>query len=321
MFITTRQESTTGQVRKRYRNLRRGRHRSPLVLCQTMKECPNREKKFPGQCKTQLPIYPGFQYPGTAFCMEYTWCPIFGQGGYGSTVEDLDWNKLEALELEFSTYINWFPWQAGAKAFSNTKKIKLDELLKEAGIKTKDLKAIKEKGCVIYAKFAYGTYKKPCNTAANCEPQLRVVRLDQKPNEGFKLRRSNYYRGNGTVASQKREMRDVHRQYGIRVVTTASGHGETFSITACLLQISLALAMAKLIYFAADIFVIYLSIRFLKYRAFKFDDTPDFGDIKEAEEAKKIDALAGKKGKKSRKNRARFIPAAHGIKEESDDEG
>ena len=286
-----------------------------------MKECPNNQKIFPGQCKTKLPIYPGFQYPGTKFCMEYTWCPIFGQGGYSSTVEDLDFKQLAPLELEFTTHIEWFPWQLSGTAFSNTKTIKLDKLLKDAGIKPAEMKSVQEKGAIIYVKFSYGTHKEPCSTAAKCEPQIRVQRLDMKPNEGFKLRRSNYYRGNGTVASQKREMRDVHRQYGIRVVTTASGHGETFSITACMLQVALALAMAKLCYFVADVFVIYLSLKAFKYRAFKFEETPDFGDLKEAEEAKKIDAQAGKKSKKSRRNRARFIPAAHGIKEESDDEG
>lgn len=125
----------------------------------------------------------------------------------------------------------------------------------------------------------------------------------------------------------RREVRDVSVVHGIRIVATASGHGVTFSISASILQIASALAMWQLVYFAADIFTVYLNFSespswslcalpdtffadFLAYRRFKYAETPDFGDLKEQAEAKKIDAQAGKKTKRPRRNRARVKASA-----------
>lgn len=72
IFITTYTASTVGQV---------------------MKPCPDKDSTFPA-CKTKKPIYSGglqlqrndgdrcaagLKYPSTTHCMEYTWCPKFGQ--------------------------------------------------------------------------------------------------------------------------------------------------------------------------------------------------------------------------------------------------
>jgi len=51
--------------------------------------------------------------------------------------------------LEFTTHIEWFPWQLSGTAFSNTKTIKLDKLLKDAGIKPAEMKSVQEKGASI----------------------------------------------------------------------------------------------------------------------------------------------------------------------------
>ena len=56
-------------------------------------------------------------------------------------------------------------------------------------------------------------------------------------------------------------MRDMARTFGIRIIATAVGHGETFSITACTLQVASALSMWQLVYFVADIFTVWLNLR------------------------------------------------------------
>jgi hypothetical protein len=200
---------------------------------------------------------------------------------------------------------------------STTKIIKVKALLAMAGVK--DVKAIMETGAVVYVKFSYGTAAMPCATAGECVPGMRAIRLDVSKGmmrPGFKMRRSNYYRGNGTAISAKREMRDVSRVFGLRIVSGTSGHGETFSLYACLLQIACALAMAKMVYFVADIFTIYLNLKAFKYYAFKYEATPDFGDLKEAAEAAKVDKLANKKTKRPRRNRARVKASGEESEEE-----
>jgi len=54
-----------------------------------------------------------------------------------------------------------------------------------------------------------------------------------------------------------------------------------------------------------------------KYYAFKYEKTPDFGDLKEAAENAKIDKQANKKGKRPRRNRARVRAG----EEEEEEEG
>jgi len=293
IFITTRSVETTGQV---------------------MKECANKESKFPA-CPKKLPIYPGLKYPGTEHCMEYTWCPKFGQGGEASTDEVLDGKGLGELELEFNLFLNWFPHSTPETYIAQTKKATVKDILKQAGIK--DISTITETGCIIYATFNFGTASKACGTGdANCEPVMKVMRIDEEPSVGFKYRRTHYYRGNSTTSAKAKEMRDMARTFGIRIIATAVGHGETFSITACTLQVASALSMWQLVYFVADIFTVWLNLRMMEYTAFKYAKTPDFGDLKEAEEAKKIDAQANKKTKRPRRNRARLLGGGEEEEEE-----
>jgi len=191
--------------------------------------------------------------------MEYTWCPIFGQGG-SSFTEILNAQQIGDLDLDFNLHLSWFPDSDPQKFLSNQKQVKVKSLLASAGIK--DINTVASDGCVIYVKFHYGTSAAPCPTGDNCVPNMSVVRLDKNP-PGFKMRRSNYYRGNGTVASQSREMRDVSRVFGIRVIAQVSGRGETFSLTMAMLQIACALAMAQCVYIAADVFTIFLNLKAL----------------------------------------------------------
>lgn len=290
IFLTTRVVSTTGQ---------------------TMKECPDKTTKFP-QCKSALPIYPGLKYPKTDYCMEYTWCPKFGQGGAASTDELLNSEELSELELKVNLFMHWFPLSDPETFIAKSLKIKVKDALAKAGIA--DLKAIQETGCVIYLKYSFGTAETSCNTADDdCEPDLEVVRLDDA-STGFKYRRTQYYRGNGTIP---KEMRDMSRMFGIRIVATVSGHGETFSLVAAMLQLASMFAMWQLVYFVADIFAVWpLNLYFLTYRELKYEETPDFGDLKEAAEAAKIDAAANKKGNRPRVNRARVKSSGE---EEEDD--
>jgi len=292
-FIPTRVQRTTGQ---------------------TMKACPDKTSKFP-DCKKKMPIYSGLKYPGSQNCMEYTWCPKFGQGGVDSTQEDLDSEMLGEVELVFNLHLNWFPLEQPAKFVSHSAKMKLSEIMKLAEIK--DIAEVQKTGCVIYTQFSFGSATKACGTADKCEPELQVLRLDDpkdKDTEGFRMRRATYYRGNGTLP---KEMRDVSRVFGIRIVATASGYGETFSVLNATLQVASCLAMWQLVYFVADLFCIYLNLKALKYYPEKFVQTPDFGKLKAQEEAAKIDAQANQKGKRPRRNRARL--KASGEEEEEEE--
>lgn len=288
IFITTHTASTVGQV---------------------MKPCPDRDSTFPA-CKTKKPIYSGLKYPSTTHCMEYTWCPKFGQGGASSTSELLDGTELNNVALDFKLFINWFPNDDPDTIKSQTMQMTLKEVLAAAGIQ--DIETVAETGCIVYLKFSFGTHEESCSTAKDCKPTLKGVRLD-KNSGGFKYQRTRYYRNATTT---QKEVRDVSEVHGIRIVATASGHGVTFSISASILQIASALAMWQLVYFAADIFTVYLNFNFLAYRRFKYVETPDFGDLKEQVEAKKIDAQAGKKTKRPRRNRARVKASG----EEEEDE-
>lgn len=263
---------------------------------QTMKPCPNKDLACPAECKTELPIFPGTCYPHTEFCMEYNWCPLFGQGGDKSTEELI--TGVDEFELDFMVTMNFEgPDDPSAVAVKHHK-MTVAELLKEVDVTYADVQST---GIIIYAKLQWGTASDPCSMSADCEVTLEAVRMDKEP-VGFYYRQSNYYRGNGTLP---KEYRDVSRTYAIRVIASSSGYGVAFSFVDAMLQVASAFAMFALSYVIADFFVVWLNFRREKYIEFKIEETPDISDLKEKQAAAKIDAQTNKKSRRPRVNRAR----------------
>eukprot|EP00658_Telonema_sp_P-2_P009863 TRINITY_DN1367_c0_g1_i1.p1 TRINITY_DN1367_c0_g1~~TRINITY_DN1367_c0_g1_i1.p1 ORF type:complete len:449 (+),score=99.87 TRINITY_DN1367_c0_g1_i1:71-1417(+) len=262
---------------------------------QIMAPCPNKETACPDDCKTDLPIYPGLCYPQTDFCMEFNWCPLFGQGGEKST-EDLI-EGVDDFELDFMATMA-FDQSDLKKVVVQHVKMKVSELLKKVGV---SYASIQSTGITLYTRLQWGTAESPCDSDAGCEIDMQVVRMDENP-KGFYFRQSTYYRGNGTLP---KEYRDVSRTYGIRVVASSNGYAVSFSMTNAMLQVACAFSMFALAYVVADIFVVFLNTRASKYTELKVEETPDISDLKEKQEAAKIDQATNKKSRRPRINRAR----------------
>lgn len=261
---------------------------------QEMKPCPNKMLNCPGQCKTELPISPGICYPRTTHCMEFNWCPLFGQAGDKSTEELIE--GVDQFELDFMATMT-FDVNQPKKVAVKHHTIQLFDLLKQADL---TYSQIQSTGVVLYVKLQWGTASEPCGADADCDMALTVVKL--KTDDGFHFQNSIYSRGNETLP---KEYRDVSRTYGVRLIATSSGYATTFSVVDAVLQVASAFAMFALSYTIADIFVVFLNTRAAKYIEMKIEETPDLSDLKDKQEAAKIDAQTNKKGRRPRINRAR----------------
>lgn len=263
---------------------------------QSMRPCPNKLKACPGECTTKPPIYPGLCYPSTQFCMEFNWCPLFGQAGDSST-EDLIMG-VDDFQLDFMATMT-FDVHKPSSVVVKHHKISVKDILKLARL---EYSQIQKKGVVLHARLQWGTSDQPCSSDGECDLDFKVVKMDDKDDSGFQFRQSTYYRGNGTLP---KEYRDVSRIYAIRILATSSGYATQFSLVDAMLQVASAFAMFALSYVIADIFVVWLNFRRDKYIERKIEETPDLSDLKEKQEAAKIDAQTNKKGRRPRVNRAR----------------
>lgn len=267
---------------------------------QTMQPCPNKESSCPAECTTNLPIYPGICYPKTEYCMEYNWCPLMGQGGAFSTDELIE--GIEDFELTFTTTMNFDRMNPLQSTAVKETKMKVSELLNET---SSGFSAIQSTGVVIWVRLQWGTATAPCTKDGDCEPQINAVVLEEKT-PGYSYRKSNYYRGNGTMP---KEYRDVSQVYGIRVLASSTGYATGFSIVNTMLQVACAFAMAALAYVIADLFVVWLNFRRSDYIKYKIEETPDLNELKRKAEEDAVDAQVNKKGgSRPRKNKARQPP-------------
>eukprot|EP00656_Telonema_subtile_P000469 TRINITY_DN10213_c0_g1_i3.p1 TRINITY_DN10213_c0_g1~~TRINITY_DN10213_c0_g1_i3.p1 ORF type:complete len:452 (-),score=60.46 TRINITY_DN10213_c0_g1_i3:3-1358(-) len=263
---------------------------------QSMKPCANKLKACPGQCSTDLPIYPGLCYPSTSYCMEFNWCPLFGQAGEQST-EDLI-QGVDAFELDFMATMT-FDVHKPSSVVVKHHKTTVKQILKLANLQYSDIQA---DGVVLHARLQWGTSSEPCSFDGNCDLGIQVTQMDDQDESGFNFRQSTYYRGNGTLP---KEYRDVSRIHAIRILATSSGYATKFSLVDAVLQVASAFAMFAMSYVIADIFVVWLNFRRDKYIELKIEETPDLSDLKDKQEAAKIDAQTNKQARRPRVNRAR----------------
>mmetsp|Transcript_55039 Transcript_55039/g.144754 ORF Transcript_55039/g.144754 Transcript_55039/m.144754 type:complete len:386 (+) Transcript_55039:178-1335(+) len=214
------------------------------------------------------------------YCNEPTWCSEGEPEVYELEVSGLQiWVKssIQFIMRDKSTFMystdrnKPFP-EKGYNIFS------VRDLLMQCKPVPVRYEEISELGCAIEVQFLWN-----CNVARGadrCDPEIQAKRLDvlfDPQNIGFSYRHADY------ISADERML---HEKRGVRIFLRTTGRGEKASVSAFILKAATTTSLLSIADILADIMLLYFFTHRKKFKARKYEVSPDFSDYMEKLKAK-----------------------------------
>lgn len=236
-------------------------------------------------CPLNLPISEGVCDEG--LCKELGWCPPVDLADEENT-SVMQYEGTENLVVWIRAAIS-FPALDPNMTFttmndekpifyednpSQVNAYKISELFEHAGI---DPHTVKQDGCFLSIRMSWDCY---LDTGVGCyAPKLTVKRLDVGTVAGFEIEDGDYRRH--TTLDPGKEYRFYRKFVGYRMVVASKGTGFKTATAAIVLQLSAGIALLGLSKTVCDACLKFVLPEKEHYRAYKFQITPDFSDLRD----------------------------------------
>jgi len=202
------------------------------------------------------------------FCKELSWCSVEEE----PETYEIDSTQVQIWVRSFIQYVKLAPkklFATDAVATGPTKDntYTLRQLLKMAEPIPVNYEEVAELGAAFEVAFRWN-----CNVNAKCKPQLKVRRLDtilDPDNIGFTFKYAEY------LDDGHRVQNDVR---GLRFFFRTSGTGSKASVAATIMTVSTSITLLQFAQVFADLLLTRVFANSKKYRARKFENTPDFSE-------------------------------------------